>query len=399
MDTNLLKSLSGYLSPELISEASSLLGESNSGVTKALSGAMPTLLSGMLNNANNPKVMDGIFGLVNDKGFDSTKVLSSLPSLLSGSGNAATLGAGNSMLNMLFGNKQSGLFDLISSFAGVKSSSTTKLMGMAAPMILGMIGKSGLNAGSLIKLLTSQKDEIHSALPSGFSDLMGYGKIEKDVKKAIHNVRTPEPEKPKNKWLWPLLLAAAALALFYFMRNCNKEEVVAPVETVIDSVAVVETVVEPVIEAVKVMLPNGIEVNAATVDGLENQLFMWISNPDKLVDKDTWFEFDRLNFATNEATLLPESQEQLNNIVEILKAYPNVEVKIGGYTDNTGDPKANMKLSDERAKSVKNEIVAKGIDAKRLTSEGYGDQHPVASNDTEEGRAQNRRIAMRVTKK
>ena len=105
MDTNLLKSLSGYLTPELISEASSLLGESNSGVTKALSGAMPTLLSGMLNNSNNPKVMDGIFGLVNDKGFDSTKVLSSLPSLLSGSGNAATLGAGTNMLNLLFGNK------------------------------------------------------------------------------------------------------------------------------------------------------------------------------------------------------------------------------------------------------------------------------------------------------
>ncbi|MDZ7613777.1 MAG: OmpA family protein [Flavobacteriaceae bacterium] len=109
-----------------------------------------------------------------------------------------------------------------------------------------------------------------------------------------------------------------------------------------------------VIEMVKVMLPNGIEVNAATVEGLENQLFMWISNPEKLVDKDTWFEFDRLNFATNEATLLPDSQEQLNNIVEILKAYPNVEIKIGGYTDNTGDPKANMKLSDDRAKSVKN---------------------------------------------
>jgi outer membrane protein OmpA-like peptidoglycan-associated protein len=303
------------------------------------------------------------------------------------------------MLNMLFGNKQSGLMDLISSFAGIKSSSTSKLMGMAAPMILGMIGKSGLNAGSLIKLLTSQKDEIFGALPSGFSNLMGYGSIEKDVKKAIHNVKTPEPVKPKNKWLLPVLLVAAALALFYFMRNCNKEEVVAPVEAVIDSVAVVEPVVEPVIEMVKVILPNGIEVNAATVDGLENQMFMWISNPDKLVDKDTWFEFDRLNFATNEATLLPDSQEQLNNIVEILKAYPNVEIKIGGYTDNTGDPKANMKLSDERAKSVKNEIVAKCIDAKRITSEGYGDQHPVASNDTEEGRAQNRRIAVRVTKK
>lgn len=406
MDTNLLKSLSGYITPELISQASSLLGESNSGVTKALSGSMPTLLSGLLNNASNPKVMDGIMGLISDKGFDSTQVLSSLPSLLSGSGNAATLGAGTNMLNMLFGNKQSGLFDLISSFAGIKSSSTSKLMGMAAPMILGMIGKSGLNAGSLIKLLTSQKDEIFGALPSGFSNLMGYGSIEKDVKKAIHNVKTPEPVKPANKWLLPLILVAAALALFYFMRNCNKEEVVAPVEPVMDTV-----VVAPVVEAPKVdvdfahlgnlfliKLPNGVELNAPEL-GMENKLNLWLADPAKLVDKDTWFDFDRLLFDTGMATLLPKSQEQLKNIVEILKAYPNTEVKIGGYTDNVGDPKANMKLSDDRAKSVMNEMVAMGIDAKRLKAEGYGEKHPVASNDTDEGKAQNRRIAMRVTKK
>jgi outer membrane protein OmpA-like peptidoglycan-associated protein len=406
MDTNLLKSLSGYITPELISEAASLLGESNSGITKALSGAMPTLLSGMLNNANNPKVMDGIFGLVNDKGFDSTKILSSLPSLLSGGGNTATLGTGTSMLNLLFGNKQSGLFDLISRFAGVKSSSTSKMMGMAAPLILGMIGKSGLNAGSLIKLLTSQKDEIHSALPSGFSDLMGYGKIEKDVKKAIHNVKTPEPEKPKNKWLWPLLLAVAALALFYFMRNCNKEEVVAPVEPVVDTVAVAPVVEAPKVDVdfahlgnlLLIKLPNGIELNAPEL-GMENKLNLWLADPAKLVDKNTWFDFDRLLFDTGEATLLPKSQEQLKNIVEVLKSYPNVEVKIGGYTDNVGDPKANLKLSDDRAKSVMNEMVTMGIDAKRLKAEGYGEKHPVASNDTEEGKALNRRISMRVTKK
>jgi outer membrane protein OmpA-like peptidoglycan-associated protein len=406
MDTNLLKSLSGYLSPELISEASSILGESKSGITKALSGAMPTLLSGMLNNANNPSVMDGIFGLVGDKGFDSTKVLSSLPSLLSKSGNAAALGAGTNMLNLLFGNKQSGLFDLISSFAGVKSSSTSKLMGMAAPMVLGMIGKSGLNAGSLIKLLTSQKDEIHSALPSGFSDLMGYGKVEKDVKKTIHDMKTPEPDKPNNKWLWPLLLAVAALALFYFMRNCNKEEIVAPVEPVVDTVAVAPVVEAPKVDVdfvhlgnlLLVRLPNGIELNAPEL-GVENKLNLWLADPAKVVDKDTWFDFDRLLFATGESTLLPKSQEQLKNVVEILKAYPSVELKIGGYTDNTGDPKANQKLSEDRAKSVMNKMVAMGIDAKRLTAEGYGEKHPVASNDTEEGKALNRRIAMRVTKK
>jgi K(+)-stimulated pyrophosphate-energized sodium pump len=64
-----------------------------------------------------------------------------------------------------------------------------------------------------------------------------------------------------------------------------------------------------------------------------------------------------------------------------------------------GDPAANLKLSGDRAKSVMNEIVKMGIATERLEAEGYGEQFPVASNDTEEGKASNRRIAVRVTKK
>jgi K(+)-stimulated pyrophosphate-energized sodium pump len=93
------------------------------------------------------------------------------------------------------------------------------------------------------------------------------------------------------------------------------------------------------------------------------------------------------------------SQEQLKNIAEILKAYPNVNVKLGGYTDNTGNAASNQKLSEDRATSVREELVNLGIDKDRLEAEGYGQEHPVASNDTEEGRAQNRRISIRVTKK
>ncbi len=144
-------------------------------------------------------------------------------------------------------------------------------------------------------------------------------------------------------------------------------------------------------------LTSGVEMNIPE-NGIENKLLTFIKS-DNQVDKTTWFDFDRLTFDTGKATLKPESQEQLKNIAEILKAYPAVNVKLGGYTDNTGNADANLKLSDDRAKSVERELVTMGISDDRLNAEGYGQEHPVAANDTEAGRAQNRRISIRVTKK
>ncbi len=143
---------------------------------------------------------------------------------------------------------------------------------------------------------------------------------------------------------------------------------------------------------------TGVMLDLPDVGKVEEQLLSFI-NSGKPVDKTTWFDFDRLLFDTGKATLKPESQLQLKNIAEILKAYPAVNVKLGGYTDNTGDANANLKLSGERAKSVEAELVKLGIADDRLESEGYGQEHPVAANDTDAGRAQNRRISIRVTKK
>lgn len=144
-------------------------------------------------------------------------------------------------------------------------------------------------------------------------------------------------------------------------------------------------------------LTNGVELTIPEL-GVENKLLAFIKS-DKAVDKTTWFDFDRLTFETGKATLKPASREQLTNIAEILKAYPAVNVKLGGYTDNTGNADSNLKLSQDRANSVRAELETMGIDKDRLEAEGYGQEHPVASNDTKEGRAQNRRISIRVTKK
>ncbi len=127
-----------------------------------------------------------------------------------------------------------------------------------------------------------------------------------------------------------------------------------------------------------------------------NQVY-W--DPSKGIDTITWFNFDRLLFETGSAQLKPESREQLRNVGEIMKAYAKVKVKIGGYTDNTGDPAANLKLSQDRATNVMNELVVLGVASDRLSAEGYGEQNPVADNSTDAGRQQNRRIALRVTEK
>jgi OmpA-OmpF porin, OOP family len=145
-------------------------------------------------------------------------------------------------------------------------------------------------------------------------------------------------------------------------------------------------------------LPDGTSLNIPQ-NGVENKLLTFIKDPSAQVSGDTWFDFDRLLFDTNSATLQGSSNEQLGNIAAILKAYPAVHIRIGGYTDNQGDAASNLKLSQDRANTVMNQLVAMGVDPSRLDAKGYGEDHPVADNSSDAGRAQNRRISMRVTAK
>ncbi|MEP7352388.1 MAG: OmpA family protein [Acidobacteriota bacterium] len=216
------------------------------------------------------------------------------------------------------------------------------------------------------------------------------------------------PEKPAMG-LVPLLIAAAViLGGFFLLKDCcgvsGAAVDTAPkiLETVKTAPAAVATAANSILAALgeffKRKLPNGVELNIPQL-GIENKLVGFIEDATKPADKTTWFDFDRLLFDTGKATLQPSSQEQLTNIAEILKAYPKIKVKIGGYTDNTGDPGFNLKLSNDRAINVMAELVKLGIPAVRMTAEGYGDQFPVGDNATEEGRAKNRRISLRVTEK
>jgi len=101
-----------------------------------------------------------------------------------------------------------------------------------------------------------------------------------------------------------------------------------------------------------------------------------------------------INFDTGKSAIKPESKPIIEQIVQMMKENPALAVRVEGHTDNVGSREANKKLSDERAKSVLTAIAAQGIDVKRLTSAGYGQDKPIADNNTEEGRTKNRRVEL-----
>ncbi len=112
------------------------------------------------------------------------------------------------------------------------------------------------------------------------------------------------------------------------------------------------------------------------------------------VKKRLAFAATAIQFETGKATIKKTSNKLLDEIVKILNDYPDYAMTIDGHTDNVGKPDKNLQLSKDRANSVKNYFVSKGISADRLEANGYGDTKPVASNKTAKGRAQNRRVAM-----
>jgi OmpA-OmpF porin, OOP family len=304
------------------------------------------------------------------------------------------------LLGTVFGSRLDSVYDGIAMTSRISHAASAALLNVASAALLSFLGQQGIN--SLWGAAGAANVGLNAAKPN--ATLMA-GAATSGLRTA--DLRSQQGQTHNNEkkrggllgWIIPILLGA--LAIWGLMNLWPKAQ--APQTT---SSATTYMSTEPVMSfnnvdlgrLIQVTLPSGLNLTIPE-RGVENQLIGFIQDDARIVDKNTWFDFDRILFDTGKATLKPASNQQLDNIAAILNAYPNAHLKIGGYTDNTGNATLNQALSSQRAVAVMNHLTGLGVANTRLKAEGYGDQFPVASNDTPEGRAQNRRIAVRVTQK
>ena len=382
MAVDLFELASGCLNSSVVSKIAGILGESPAATQRAVEVAVPTLAGAACNRASTISGASELLSLVTSSSVDSDITSNFASHLAGGSTTDSLLRSGGSLVNRLIGSNSAGVADLIASASGISARGATSLLSLIAPLFLGMLGRQvssqNLTGTGLSNFLSSHRDTIQRLAPPGLANALGVSGMS-NLCGAPAPVERPVAYAEKSsglKWLWLLLPLLALLFLIPWLRSCK-----APTMPKLASITLPCGTTLSVEE-------GSFNYNLATfmMKGLDSEL------PKRIV-------FDHLNFDSGTTRLTPESNPTVRDLIAILKCYPNSLVLLEGHTDSTGDAVANKKLSLDRANAIKDLLVQGGVDGARISTDGWGQEKPVASNDTEEGKAKNRRTELIVTKR
>lgn len=448
MSSGLLATLQGLYGPDFTRHASATLDEHEFGIARTLDGALAAIMCGLERNAGDANVIAEVAKLVGERSND-TGVLSNLSGLLSPVSGVGSIALGERLTHLLFGARTSTIGTALARASGVGSSSGEAMLPLAGSLILAQLAKkfgAGVPAASAVAgLINGERAGLQKAVPTYLRNLIA------PVREGGTKALSGAPEMPALSSLaWLVLPLSLLIGLFWVLlspdtptyemrpiessgtrstydsRDSDRDtrNAARPAERESGSTIKPRTTSEwafdtapssssstaaqppatsgrrepPIEGLVRITLPDNKEIDVVA-SGLEPKVLDFIGDRWASIDKTKWFDFDRVRFKSGSSEITFGSRAQLRSVAAIMKAYPSVAIKIGGYTDNVGDPQANMRLSDARAKRVMEELIKLGVQASRLEAEGYGDQHPIADNATAEGRAKNRRTAVSVRAK
>ena len=420
MSTTLLNHLQKVFTPSAVSELARVLGENTTATQKAVDGLLPTIISGVINQASDETGATRLYNLLNSTPFDTDPTMSQLVETSGHRQKAAE--SGNALLKQLYGERVHELAAATHQYSGVSLGSATTLTGLVMSVLMGFLHQQlatrNLNQTQLAALLHDEASSVHGLIPAALAGLLGWfvvaggpvtqGPVTTAIP-AANPVQTGRDEDTKAAgfpWLrWLLIGLGLLLLLFLLLRSCNRDTgqtTTAPNEpasTATDTVASdldgnERATAGPEVR-VAVDLPGGRKLSLVE-RSFNYSLAQYLAAKGSTTPK--VFTFDNLTFETDSARITAQARPHVDDLIQIMQAYPNLTIRIEGNTDSTGDDAINDPLSSQRAQAVKDELVKAGIQANRVATRELGDTKPVASNQTEAGRQKNRRIDVVVTR-
>lgn len=371
----IIQTLISAVSPQALQTVAGALGEPTDRARQGLLDAIPAMLSGIIGKGSTSSGAASLISLMQDPNVDPALV-----DRFAAGAQAPTdlMRSGDSIAHSMLGPRMDQTTDAIAQHAGVSRGAAHSLLALAAPLALGGIARSAPRGGftpeSLLRFLQGQREDVYAMLPagvSGFSDLRRPELASEDV-------------SPRVNWLpWAAAAGVGALLAFALAQCMNQRTAVVEAPTITAPTA-------PRLS--DITLPGGVRLSVPSGSvGDQLAAFLAGSSPAPRT-----FAFQNLKFDSGRVVVTPESTATLDAIAKILNAYPNTRVRLEGHTDNVGDRAANLALSLERSRAVADALSTRGVSTGRLTAAGFGPDKPIATNDTPEGRAQNRRLELTV---
>lgn len=399
-------SLKDLINPEMINKASALLGEKESNVSKAVSSIMASLLGVMLKKGDTPQIRN----ILDEAG--NLNILSDIRNICEEKPTKEQQKIGDDFLQHLLGDKAADFTAPVANHANITKVATNRLVSMVAPIVAGYLGnklvKDKMSMSQLISELNRQKGDYEKNIPSGLIQSFGLGTVLRSNTTTTASAKPADKPKKNRSWIIWLVLILLLLFIFLWWRSCRNTTTTETVyyETQPATVTAPDPNANTTTQrqSVEIALPNGVKLQAYQ-GGIEDQIIRFLQSDeyrnateDQL--RNRWFQFDNIAFEFGSSTqLMSGSQVQVNNLIEILKYFPNAKIKIGGFADKVGSEEVNMEISRERARTVESMLEQGGVGNQVVRIEGYGDEYAnYSANAPESQRVKDREIALRFVK-
>lgn len=396
---NLFNMTQNFLTPDIVQKLSGYLGQPADKVQSGLKAIVPTFLMGLVNKGATKEGAEGIVSLVKKEGFDNSNTTP---------GNVTDenyLHKGNEAVHGIFGNNLSSVTSTLSSTTGLNSSSVTKVMGLIAPVVMGFVGakikRENLNANGLMGFLGQQKSGLSNFIPAGVAGFFGgsASSLSSTAKSGVEHLKGSHPyatregviptiADKKRPWTLLGLIALAVLAFLWWLTGRQTHE------SIYDQGTMTKPETSSIQQGDTTNANRAVEFSERAPDLGGLGAYLSSGNEAELPKR---FTFEKLVFDTGTSNISGNAQSELDEIAIAMKDYPKATARIEGFTDNTGDVDSNMMLSTERANAIRDQLVGRGIAAERIEAVGLGQESPIATNETDAGRAQNRRIEFVIT--